>query len=142
MARGIPRHVLEMLAAVPLFSECSKEELRRIVGLGTSVEVPAGTTLTRQGAVGREFFLVTSGTAKCYIDDRLVARFGPGDFFGEMALLDRAPRTATIVADDQMEVLVLDAREFDSLIDDAPSIARKLLKALAARQRVTSALNH
>jgi CRP/FNR family cyclic AMP-dependent transcriptional regulator len=142
MPRGIPKQVLEMLAAVPLFSECSKDELRRIVGLGTSVTVPEGTTLTRQGAVGREFFLVTSGTARCLIDGRLIARFGPGDFFGEMALLDRAPRTATIIADSPMEVLVLDAREFDSLIDDAPSIARKLLKALAARQRATAAIHN
>jgi len=141
MARGVPRQVLEMLAAVPLFSACSKAELRRIVGLGTSVTVAPGTTLTTQGAVGREFFLVTSGTARCFRDGMLVARFGPGDFFGEMALLDQAPRTATIVADEPMELLVLDAREFDSLIDDAPSIARKLLKALAARQRAVAAVH-
>jgi CRP-like cAMP-binding protein len=142
MARGVPRQVLEMLAEVPLFSACSKAELRRIVGLGTSLSVAPGAVLTKQGAVGREFFLVTSGTARCYIDGKQVARFGPGDFFGEMALLDQAPRTATIVADDSMDLLVLDAREFDSLLDDAPSITRKLLKALAARQRAVAAIRH
>ncbi len=142
MAGGIPRQVLEMLAEVPLFSACSRPELRRIASLGTNVQVDAGVTLTKQGAIGREFFLVTSGSARCFRDGKLVARFGPGDFFGEMALLDRAPRTATIVADEPMELLVLDSREFDALIEEAPSITRKILKALADRQRALSALHN
>ncbi|HEY3941086.1 MAG TPA: cyclic nucleotide-binding domain-containing protein [Acidimicrobiales bacterium] len=142
MAGGVPKQVLEMLAQVPLFSECSRAELRLIAGLGASVPVDSGATLTKQGAVGREFFLVTSGSARCFRDGKLVARFGPGDFFGEMALLDRAPRTATIVADEPMEVLVLDSREFETMLEDAPSISRKLLKALAVRQRAISALQN
>jgi CRP-like cAMP-binding protein len=142
MARGVPKQVLEMLAEVPLFSACSRQELREIAGLGTSAQVEAGATLTKQGAVGREFFLVTKGSARCLRDGKFIARFGPGDFFGEMALLDRAPRTATIVADEPMELLVLDSREFEAMLEDAPSIARKLLKALAVRQRAVSALQH
>ena len=142
MAGGVPRQVLDMLAQVPLFSACSRSELRHIAGLGTEVQVAPGATLTKQGAVGREFFLVTKGSARCSRDGNLVARFGPGDFFGEMALLDRAPRNATIVADEPMTVLVLDAGEFETLLDESPSIGRKLLKALAERQRVVSVLQN
>ena len=142
MAGGVPRQVLDMLAQVPLFSACSRTELRHIAGLGTEVQVAEGATLTKQGAIGREFFLVTSGSARCFRDGKLIARFGPGDFFGEMALLDRAPRNATIVADAPMNVLVLDAREFEALLDESPSISRKLLKALAERQRAVSVIQN
>ena len=135
MARQIPAVVLKMLRAVPLFSTCSRPELESIAGLGTRTTVPAEKELTRQGQPGREFFLVVGGTARCLIDGREVARFGPGDFFGEMSLLDGRPRTATVVATTDLDVLVLDRREFATLLDELPGISRKLLEAMATRQR-------
>lgn len=137
MRSRVPKRELEMLAHVPLFAVCSQRELREIAQLGTPVEVPAGRTLTRQGLPGREFFLVLEGKAECTVGRKKVAVFGPGDYFGELALLDGSPRTATITAVSPMTVLVLDGREFGSLMSAAPSIAPKMLTELARRLRST-----
>jgi CRP/FNR family transcriptional regulator, cyclic AMP receptor protein len=135
MVRLVPRETLEMLAAVPLFAGCGKQELRRISGLGTPVFVDAGTALTTQGQPGNEFFLMVSGAARCVINGAEVGTFGPGDSFGEMSLLSGGPRVATIETTTPAEVLVLDRREFASLIEDSPKIAVKLLKVMAERVR-------
>ena len=140
MGRGVPKAQIEMLAAVPLLSACSEKELRRIAGLCTAVKVRDGETLTEQGRSGREFFLIIQGNARCLVDATEVARFGPGDYFGEMALLDRGPRHATVIADGPMDVLVLESREFWGLLDAAPSISRKLLVVLAQRERANAAI--
>jgi CRP-like cAMP-binding protein len=136
MARGVPADVLDRLGKVPLFSACSRQELRRIASLGTEVRVGPGTELTRQGEPGSEFFLIRSGGARCIRNGRTVEGFGPGDFFGELALLTKHPRNATVVTDADADtvVRVFDRREFSSLLDDAPAIARKVLAALAERQ--------
>ncbi|HET6965284.1 MAG TPA: cyclic nucleotide-binding domain-containing protein [Acidimicrobiales bacterium] len=135
MARGIPKSVLDMLRKVPLFSGCNQKELQEIANIGTELSVREGSTLTEQGQPGREFFLLVDGKARCLIDGAEVARFGPGDFFGEMALLEHGPRHATVITEGPTEVLVLDSREFSRLLDTAPSIARKLLAELAQRER-------
>lgn len=140
MPRGIPKVVIDMLHAVPLFSACSVKELREIANLGAPIQVTDGTSLTEQGKPGREFFLLVEGKARCLIDGAEVARFGPGDFFGEMALLEHGPRHATVVTDGPAEVLVLDGREFSGLLDGSPSIARKLLSALAERERANGGI--
>jgi CRP-like cAMP-binding protein len=124
-----------LLAAVPLFSGCSDEELEEISRLGTVIDTTAGAHLTTQGRAGHEFILLRSGTADCVRDGEVVARFGPGDYFGELALLDGGIRTATVVATSDVEILVLSHGEFNDLLDRAPSIARKLLVELAGRQR-------
>jgi CRP/FNR family transcriptional regulator, cyclic AMP receptor protein len=134
MPRGIPKAVIEMLQAVPLFSDCTKKELREIAGLGSPVSVPDGKVLTTQGAPGYEFFLVLKGKARCEIDGAVVAHFGPGDYFGEMALLEHGPRHATVTAEGPVEVVVLAATEFNGLLDTSPSITRKLLTTLARRE--------
>lgn len=135
MAGRVPARVIDMLKAVPLFSECTQRELRRIANLGTMIDVQEGSELTKQGTVGREFFLLIEGAAGCFIDAKRVATFGPGDFFGEMALLDRGPRRATVVVEASGRALVLDGREFSRLLDEAPSIARRMLTVLAQRAR-------
>jgi CRP/FNR family transcriptional regulator, cyclic AMP receptor protein len=140
MARGIPKAVIEMLAAVPLLSACNKKELRQIAKLGTEIEVRDGEVLTEQGRPGREFFLVIDGKASCTVDATTVASFGPGDYFGEMALLERGPRHATVIAEGPMDVLVLETREFWGLVDAAPSIAKKLLVAFAQRERANATI--
>jgi CRP/FNR family cyclic AMP-dependent transcriptional regulator len=141
MGRGVPKAVIEMLAAVPLLSTCNKNELRQIAGLGTKLEVRDGELLTRQGRPAREFFLVLEGQASCSVDGHEVARFGAGDYFGEMALLDGGPRHATVIAEGPMDVLVLETREFWGLLDAAPSIPKKLLVALARRERANATIH-
>jgi CRP-like cAMP-binding protein len=129
----MPAAVMDQLSQVPLFAACSRRDLRAIAVLGTQLGIAAGTVLTAQGEPGSEFFLVRGGAARCVRSGRKVATFGPGDFFGESALLTNAPRTATVTAVDDMTVIVFSRREFSSLLDGSPQIARKLLKALADR---------
>jgi CRP/FNR family cyclic AMP-dependent transcriptional regulator len=135
MRTRVPKKELDLLAQVPLFSTCTQRELRSIAQLGTELEVPAGKVLTRRGAPAREFFLVLEGKAECTVDTRKVAMFGPGDYFGELALIEGGPRTATVTAETPMSLLVLDAGEFSSLMESAPSITPKLLNVLARRLR-------
>ncbi|HTW99517.1 MAG TPA: cyclic nucleotide-binding domain-containing protein [Acidimicrobiales bacterium] len=137
----VPAKVLDALAAVPLFSACSRVELRSISRLGTAVEARHGSLLTEQGSSGSEFCLLLAGKARCLVDGRQVAMLEAGDFFGEMALLDRGPRRATVVADGPVSLLVLDAREFGRLLDASPSIARKLLVAFAERTRTAGSVS-
>jgi CRP/FNR family cyclic AMP-dependent transcriptional regulator len=135
MAARANSGMTEALAAVPLFSGCTKKELAQIAGLGAVVTVADGATLTAQGHLGREFVMVLSGRARCLIDGEEVAAFGPGDYFGELSLLDGGPRTATVIAEGDGQIVVLDQREFFELLDVSPSIAKKLLIELAGRQR-------
>ena len=88
-----------------------------------------------EGAAGAEFFVILEGTAKVTRHGQEVATLGPGDFFGDLALLDRAPRNATITAETPMELVVLGQREFAGLIDEVPGFAHKLLAGLARRLR-------
>ncbi len=134
MAHGVPAALIHQLSQVPLFAACPRSDLRTIAMLGTQLEIGAGTVLTTEGKPGSEFFLVRAGTARCVRNGQKVAAFGPGDFFGETALLTNAPRTATVIATSDMTVIVFNRREFSSLLDSAPQISRKLLKALAERQ--------
>jgi CRP-like cAMP-binding protein len=127
-----------MLHAVPLLSACNKKELRQIANLGTRISVVDGTVLTEQGQPGREFFVLVSGGARCLVNGSLVANFSPGDFFGEMALLERGPRHATVIAEGPTDLIVLDGAEFSSLLDASPSIAKKLLFTLAERERANA----
>ncbi len=142
MLDRIPKRVLDGLAAVPLFSACTKAELRTIAKLGTDTPEPDGAVLTEQGRPGSEFCLVLQGKVRCLIDGKQVAVLGAGDYFGEMALLDRGPRHATVVADGPVRLLVLDAREFNGMLDTSPSIAKKLLVSFAARERANASLHH
>ncbi len=140
MMNRIPKEVIEDLRKVPLFATCTKDELREIVRLGTEAQVPDGRVLTEQGKPGSEFFLIRAGQVRCLIDGAEVALLGTGDFFGEMALLDKGPRHATVVADGPADLIVLDRREFSALLDAAPSIAKKLLYSFAARERVNASI--
>jgi CRP/FNR family transcriptional regulator, cyclic AMP receptor protein len=133
--RKIPQDVLEAIRSIPLFSDCNTKELREVARLGTPTMMSVGTTIAREGSTGRELLVVLSGEATCRSKGRKLARFGPGDFFGEMSLLDHGPRSATVVADSDMELLVLESREFRRLIEASPSIAWKVLGTMAARLR-------
>jgi len=133
MRGRIPKQQIDLLRAVPLFSSCSQNELRTIAQLGSQIYPEEGTVLTKRGKIGREFFLVLEGIAACLIDQREVRRFGPGEFFGEMALLSGGVRTADVVAMSEMVLLNLDAREFRTMITTSPEIGIKMLANLAER---------
>jgi CRP/FNR family transcriptional regulator, cyclic AMP receptor protein len=126
---------IRLLSGVALFSPCAKHELRRIAALVDEIEAPKGKTLTREGDPGSEFFVVVKGSASATRRGRKVATIGPGSFFGEMALLDQGPRAATVRADTDMQLLVLTSRAFSSLLEDVPSVTRRILRSVAERLR-------
>jgi len=126
---------VERLSHVQLFSACDTGELARIAALTTEIEVPAGRVLMRQGDPGRECFVIEDGTARATIRGRKSTTMGPGDCFGEMALLHAAPRSASVAAESDMRLLVLTSREFSTLLEDVPSVARKVLAAVGERLR-------
>lgn len=129
------RHVWidEHLAAVPLFEGLSKKQLRRISSLMTRLDEPAGKVLTKEGQQGYEFFIVLEGEVEVRQGDRLVATRGPGEYVGEIALLDKRPRTATVVATTPVLVEVLSRREFMSLLAEAPELSEQILATMAQR---------
>jgi CRP-like cAMP-binding protein len=111
---------LRLLGAVPIFQDCSDDELKAIDALGTQVDVPAGRVLLREGEPGQEFLLIVNGRAAVTRDDEPVAMVGPGSFVGEMALLCNTPRNATVTAASPMRIVVFNRSEFASLRQVAP----------------------
>jgi CRP-like cAMP-binding protein len=133
MRSRIPKHQIDLLGAVPLFSGCSQAELRAIAQLGTPITAEPGAVLTKKGKPGSEFFLVVEGTASCKVGRRELVRFTPGGYFGELALLHGGIRTADVIAVTDMELLVFNAREFRSMLMTTPSIGVKMLARLSER---------
>jgi len=123
------------LSDIWLFSTCSARDLRTIRRALEEVTVPPGRVLCEEGAVGREFFLILDGRATVRRKGRRIASLGAGDYFGELALLDRRPRSATVVSDTEMLLLVLGQREFNGVLEAVPALSRKLLAAMATRLR-------
>jgi CRP-like cAMP-binding protein len=128
------------LKTIWLFSSCTASEIRKIRSLLDEVEVPAGKVLVEEGRVGTEFFIIVAGTAAVTREGKKVATLGPGNHFGELALLDRHPRSASVASETEMDLLVLSQRQFNSLLESVPTIARKMLAALATRLRDADAL--
>jgi CRP/FNR family transcriptional regulator, cyclic AMP receptor protein len=130
---------LDHLAQVPLFSALSRKELALVAKRAEDVKVDAGRILVSEGSTGSEFFVIVDGEAAVSRKGRKLATLSPGDAFGELALLDKAPRNATVTAISPMEVVVLGQREFGGLIDEVPGFARKLLAGMARRLREADA---
>jgi CRP-like cAMP-binding protein len=126
---------IELLRGVWLFERCSRAELTNLASATTAISVPAGKVLAREGDVGREFFVIVSGTATATRNRVTIGTLGPGDFFGEMALLDRQPRAATVTTREPTELLVLTTQAFTGMTDTMPSVDRKMLAVLARRLR-------
>jgi CRP/FNR family cyclic AMP-dependent transcriptional regulator len=126
---------IDHLQNIALFSACSKRDLQLVARRAEDVRVPAGKILVSEGETGHEFFVILDGTARVTRRGKRVATIGPGGAFGELALLDKAPRNATVVAETPMELVVLGQREFAGIIDEVPGFARKLLAGMAARLR-------
>ena len=126
---------IEDLRHIALFAACSDEELRRLDHLAVEVTIPAGKPVVREGRPGQEFFVITSGLADVEVGGQRIATLGPGEFFGEMALLLLEPRTATVTARTDLTVLAFNPREFDTLIKDGPTVAHRMLREVASRLR-------
>ena len=126
---------LKLIAGVPLFAGFNRREIEAVGRLMDEVDVKAGRVLMREGAVGREFFIVVSGNVRVDRNGRKVNELGPGDFLGEIALIDRGPRTATATAADDCRLLVLDIGGFRTLVSKYPTVQGKIMKALAERLR-------
>lgn len=133
MARRQRNEYLERLASVPLFSGLEDDELNVVAGLGTEIPVAEGIELTSEGDIAHEAFLVMTGTAACTKEGVEVATFGPGDFFGEMALISQRPRNATVTATSDMTVRAFDEGEFRRMLVDSPHVAVKILLSTAER---------
>jgi CRP-like cAMP-binding protein len=123
------------LAAVPLFSQLSAKERRRVAQALGVHEVADGVMLVRQGEAGDTFYVLFEGGAKVMHNGRKAATLGAGDWFGELALLDPAPRNADVVTIGRATVGVLDAASFRKLVNDIPALTSKLLAGLARRVR-------
>jgi CRP-like cAMP-binding protein len=125
--------ILERLASIELFSELTAKELKKIASFMTPINIKAGRDLTVQGTPGREFMIIAEGEASVRRNGRLIASLGPGDFFGELAVVAGVPRTATVTAETDMFIETLNRREFSSLLDESPRIAKKILVGAVKR---------
>jgi CRP-like cAMP-binding protein len=125
----------EHLSRVPIFAGLRDKELQAVRRLMTRIDIEPGFVLARQGAYGNEFFIVLSGNAQVDRDGEVVAEVGPGDFQGELSLLDGGPRLATVTATTPMTILVANHAEFNSLLETTPMVARQMLPAIVARLR-------
>jgi CRP/FNR family transcriptional regulator, cyclic AMP receptor protein len=124
---------VELIKAVPLFAECSKRDLNEIAGIADEIDLREGKELTIEGKQGREFFVLIEGEADVKKGSRRINRLGPGDFFGEISLVTRRPRTATVTATTPVRALVITDRSFRTLLEHQPDIQGKVMSALAAR---------
>jgi CRP/FNR family transcriptional regulator, cyclic AMP receptor protein len=124
---------VELLRRIPLFAECTKAELIEVAISADEREAPAGDTLTEEGRRGREFFIVVEGAVAVRRGGRKLADLGPGDWFGEIAILTHKPRTATVTTTSPVRLLVISDRAFRRVVETTPRIALKVLRSVAER---------
>jgi CRP-like cAMP-binding protein len=126
---------IERLQNVPLLEACTRKQLRAVARITEVVEAAAGTVLTRAGEPGQDFFLIVDGTASVDVPARRRVKLKPGDYFGEMSLLDGGPRSATVTADTPLRLLVINRRNFSTLLTDVPDLTQSILVTLSRRVR-------
>lgn len=127
------------LKDVPFFSSLSKRDLTTVAQQMEEIDIPEGKQLVREGDFGHEFFLIVDGTAEVVRGGARIAERGPGEFFGEMALLEEERRTATVTAKSPMRVLVMTRQNFRALDGTAPEIHATVAEAIEARRAATPA---
>jgi CRP-like cAMP-binding protein len=129
---------LDLIRSVPLFSGASRSELEEIAKIADEIDLPEGKVLIQEGDQGHEFFVLVEGTAEVARGGKKVAAIGPGDFFGEIALIAKTPRNATVTTTSPVRALVITERSFRALLDHMPEIAVTILVALAERLAPTT----
>ena len=123
----------DLLKGVPLFSKLDKKGLQAVALIADELDLPAGKELATEGDRGREFFVLLKGEAEVTKDGQNIATMKEGDFFGEIALVTKMPRTATVTAKSDVDVLVITERAFDNLVKHTPEIGRGVAEALMER---------
>ncbi|HTI29580.1 MAG TPA: cyclic nucleotide-binding domain-containing protein [Methylomirabilota bacterium] len=126
---------LELLHGIPLFARFDHKHLARLGMLTEEVDVPAGKVLIRQGELGDDLMVLVKGLVAVERDGEKINKLGPGEFFGEIALIERGPRTATVTAETPCRLLVLNHRSFHALMEEFPEVAASVLLTLAHRLR-------
>jgi CRP-like cAMP-binding protein len=129
----------EALQRVPLFADLSASDLAAITRPARSESAAAGDVLCQEGEPGYDFFVIVEGEATVDRGGRVLRRLGPGDYFGELALLDRGPRSATVTAATDMRLLRLTELDFSAVLDEVPALTHKLLAAVSRRLREAEA---
>ncbi len=129
------RDKIECLEGVSIFQGCSRRQLRALARITEEFDAPAGTILTRAGDPGEEFFVIVEGAARVHVSLDRRRRLQTGDYFGEMSLLDRHPRSATVVAETPVRLLAINRRSFATLLDEVPGFIHRLLVTLSRRVR-------
>jgi CRP/FNR family cyclic AMP-dependent transcriptional regulator len=124
---------VELIKSAPLFAECSRKHLEEIAAIADEIDLREGKELTKEGRPGREFFVLIEGDADVKKGSRRINRMSAGDFFGEISLVTRRPRTATVVATSPVRALVITDRSFRTLLEHSPDIESKVMSALSAR---------
>jgi CRP-like cAMP-binding protein len=124
-----------LLGHVDLLADCTKKELAQIASMSTEYDATAGQVLAEEGQLGAEFFIIVEGRATASRNGVVLATLAPTNFFGELALLDGGPRTATVVADTDLHLLVLSRGEFKQLCRTYPSVSYRMLEGLGERLR-------
>jgi CRP/FNR family transcriptional regulator, cyclic AMP receptor protein len=132
---------VDLIRNLPLFELCSKRDLRRIAALAVERSVDAGTELISEGEPGTEFYVVVDGEIDVRRKGRRVGRLGAGSYVGEIALLSRSPRSATVLAATPLRVLVISGHEFVELLDNLPELWLKVARTLADRVESDEALD-
>ena len=130
---------IDRLEEVGLLAGCSRRQLRAIARISDVFEVPADTVLARAGHPGEEFFIILDGNARVEVSPRKRSRLQPGEYFGEMSLLDGGPRSASVVAETPLRLLVIKRRDFTTLLREAPELTQSILATLSRRVRVAEA---
>lgn len=132
---------VDLLRGLPLFELCSKRDLRRIAAIAVEREVDEGSDLIREGEPADEFYVVVEGEVEIRRRSRRVTRLGHGSFVGEIALLSRSPRTATVTATTPLRVLAISGRDFVALLDTLPELWLKVARTLADRVDADEAMD-
>lgn len=133
----------ELLAGCPLFTGSEPADLAALAGVATEVRFPPGHVISRQGEIGSGLFLVANGRVRVVRDGRTLAELGPGEFFGELSVIDRQPRTAQVAAVDATTCLALASWDFERVMLEQPRLALAIMRGLAARLRsATEQLRH
>jgi CRP-like cAMP-binding protein len=123
----------ERLRGIPLFADLSRKEREQVARWADEVDVPAGRQLLEEGRLAYEFFVIGSGSVDVTRDGEPIAKLAAGDFFGEIALLDRDRRTASVVTAEPSRLIVMAEREFDAMVDSMPSVAERVRRAREQR---------
>ena len=132
-----------LLAAAPLFADVDGDGMERIAARAVEVDFTPDHVIARQGEIGTGFFVIASGGARVIRDGVVIAQLGPGDFFGELSILDGQPRVAQVVADGPTTCLALASWDFEAVIREEPAVALAVMRGLARRLRsVTEGPNH